>query len=231
LIKTKIVATWRFGTPDLSLPCGRDKYAYFRVGSNAMTTPNMNILDKIKYHYNNRKYCKVMRQVAKDTVENSNGFIVDYSDNFVLLQETDDFEVGGYVAFPIETISEILYSNNDKYFDKIMHLEGIVDRIENIHQIDLTSWATILKSIKKLGFNVIVENEDPKDESFDIGPITKITKSSVYIRYFNPKGILDEDATEINWDLITIIRFDTKYINIFSKYLREPKPKQKTNLA
>ena len=105
-----------------------------------------------------------MRQVAKDTVKKSNGFIVDYSDNFVLLQETDDFEVDGYVAFPIQTISKILYTNNDKYFNKIMHLEGIVDKIENKHQIDLTSWVTILKSIKNLGFNVIIENEDPEDE-------------------------------------------------------------------
>ncbi len=167
-----------------------------------------------------------MRQVAKDAVEKNNGFIVDYSDNFVLLQETDDFEVDGYVAFPIETISEILYSNNDRYFDKILHLEGIVDRIENKHRIDLTSWATIFKSVKKLGFNVIIENENPEDETFDIGPITKITKSSVYVRYFNAKGILNEGTTKINWDLITIVRFDTKYINIFSKYLREPKRKR-----
>jgi hypothetical protein len=187
----------------------------------------MNIADKIKYHHDNRKYCKIMRQVAKDTVEKSNGFIVDYSGNFVLLQETDDFEVDGYAAFPIETISEILYSNNDKYFDKIMHLEGIVNIIENKHQIDLTSWSTILKSIKKSGFNVIIENENPENKTFDIGPITKITKSSVYVRYFNAKGILNEEATKINWDLITIVKFDAKYINIFSKYLREPKSKQK----
>ena len=168
-----------------------------------------------------------MRQVAKETVEKNNGFIVDYSDNFVLLQETDDFEVDGYVAFPTEAISEILYSNNDKYFDKIMHLEGIVDKIENKHQIDLTSWATILNSIKKLGFNVIVKNEDPEDKTFDIGPITKLTKLSVYVRYFNAKGILDKEATKINWNLITIVKFDTNYINIFSRHLREPKSKTK----
>jgi hypothetical protein len=186
----------------------------------------MNITEKIKYHFDNKKYCKIMRQVAKDTVEKSNGFIVDYSDNFVLLQETDDFDVDGYAVFPIQTISEILYSNNDKYFDKIMHWEGIVDTVENKHKIDLTSWATILKSIKKLDFNVIVENEDPEDETFDIGPITKVTKSSVYVRYFNGKGILNVEATKINWNLITIVKFDDKYTKIFSKYLREPKPKQ-----
>lgn len=187
----------------------------------------MNITDKIKYHCANKKYCKIIRQVGKDSEMKTNGYIVDYSDHFVLLQETDDFDIDGYVVFPIKTISEIIFNNNNKYFDKIMHWEGIVDAVENKHKIDLTSWATILKSIKKLGYNVIIENENPEDETFDIGPITRITKSSVYIRYFNAKGIFNEDTTRINWDLITIVKFDTKYVNIFSKYLREPKRKPK----
>ena len=106
-----------------------------------------------------------------------------------------------------------------------MTLEGLVDKILNKHKIDLTNWSSILRSIKKLGFNVIIENEDPDDESFDIGPITKITDSGAYIRYFDAKGFLDTQSTKIKWDLITIVKFDTRYINIFSKYLRERKIK------
>jgi hypothetical protein len=187
----------------------------------------MNIADKIKYHHDNKKYCRVMREVAKDAIEKTNGYIVDYTDDFVLFQETNDFDVDGYAIIPIKTISKIIYSNSDKYFDKILHLEGITDTIEKKHKIDLTSWATIFKSIKKSGFNVIVENEDPENTTFDIGPITKITKSSVYVRYFNAVGILNEQATKINWNFITIVKFDDKYTNMFSKYLRETKNKRK----
>ena len=164
-----------------------------------------------------------MRQVGKNSVEKSNGFIVDYSENYVLLQQMNDFEVDGFEIFPIKSISKILYNDNDKYFEKILHLEGIINEIENKHKIDLLSWKTILASIKKIGHNVIIENENPEDESFDIGPIIKLTKSSVYIRYFNAKGILDKELTKIDWNLITIVKFDTKYLKIFSRYLREPK--------
>lgn len=94
---------------------------------------------------------------------------------------------------PINTISDIQLSNKDKYYDKIMTWEGLVDKIQNKHKIDLTSWNSILKSIRKLGFNVIVENEAPDDVSFDIGPMTKITNSAVYLRYFNSQGFLDAD--------------------------------------
>lgn len=74
-----------------------------------------------------------------------------------------------------------------------------------------------------MGYNVIIENENPEDKAFDIGPIIKLTKSSVYIRYFNAKGILEKEPTRIYWNLIPIVKFDNKYLNIFSKYLREPK--------
>jgi len=73
---------------------------------------------------------------------------------------------------------------------------------------------------------VIIENENPEDVSFDIGPITKISDSAVYVRYFDAQGFLNTETTKITWDLITIIRFDTRYINTFSKYLRERRIKK-----
>jgi len=91
------------------------------------------------------------------------------------------------------------------------------------HKIDLTDWITIFKTIKKSGFNVIIENEDPDDKSFDIGPIIKVTKTAVYIQYFNAKGYLDTEAIKIAFNKITIAKFDDHYINVFSKYLRQRK--------
>jgi len=186
----------------------------------------MDTFEKIKFHLDNRKYCKIKRLINKTEIENAKGYIVDFSDNFVLLHETDDFEIDGYSVIPINTISDILFSNRDKYYDKIMALEGMVGKIQNKYKIDLTNWNSVFKSIQKLGFNVIIENEDPEDYSFDIGPITKITDSAVYVRYFDAKGFLDIEITKITWDLMTIVKFDTRYINIFSKYLRERKIKK-----
>lgn len=66
-----------------------------------------------------------------------------------------------------------------------------------------------------MGFNIIIENEDPEDESFDVGPITKITRDSVFIRYFNAQGFLDDEPTEITWDKITLVKFDDHHTNTF----------------
>jgi hypothetical protein len=186
----------------------------------------MNIPDKIKYHHDHKKYCKIRRELAGEPVESCTGYIVDYSAHFVLVQEVSDFEVRGYMAFPVQDILNIRCNNNDKYYDKIMQWEGLKDKIENKHTIDLSSWANILQCIKKAGFNVILQNEAPSDRSFDIGPVTKITKTSVYIRYFNAAGLLNDEPSKIGLNQISIVKFDDRYINIFSKYLRTRKPKK-----
>nr|HMU04402.1 hypothetical protein [Saprospiraceae bacterium] len=98
----------------------------------------MTIKQKIKFHLDNKKYCKVKRQVANDSFEYSNGYIVDESDNFVLMQEADEFRVLGYMVFHVSTIVQIRFNNNDKYYDKIMLWEKEVDNVSKKHKIDLT---------------------------------------------------------------------------------------------
>lgn len=183
----------------------------------------MTIKQQIKYHLDNRKYCKIKRKVGDDSFEYSNGYIVDNSANFLLMQETNEFKILGYLIFPISTIVQIRFNNNDRYYDKIMQWEKQVENVSKKYIIDLTNWTTIFKTIKKTGFNVIIENENPNDETFDIGPIVKTTDSAVYIWYFNAKGILDNEITKITFDKITIAKFDDHYVNIFSKYLRKRK--------
>lgn len=102
-------------------------------------------------------------------------------------------------------------------------MEGLTENVTYPHKIDLTNWSTIFNSIKALGFNIIIENEKPGDETFDIGPITKVTEKSVNLRYFSADGYLAKEDTKFKWKHITRVQFDDRYINIYSKYLRERK--------
>lgn len=185
----------------------------------------MTIQEQIQYHLNNQKICKIKRQVADGFFEYSFGYIVDSSSDFIVMQEVVDFKMDGYLVFSASTIAHIRYNNNDKYYDKIMRWEKQTDHVMNKHAIDLTNWSTIFKTIKKAGVNVIIQNEDPADYSFDIGPITKITQTAVYIQYFDPKGYLDNEPSKLRFSLITLVQFDDPYANVFSKYLRKRKLK------
>jgi len=144
--------------------------------------------EKLKYHRDMKKYTRVRREVATDVFEDSRGYVIDFSKDFILMQNTDNFDVDGYSIFHVKSIAEVRFTNNEKYYDRIMHAEGLKNKVVREHKIDLTSWTSIFRSIKTLGLNVIIENEDPKDESFDIGPIKKATKTAVYARYFDAQG-------------------------------------------
>lgn len=49
-----------------------------------------------------------------------------------------------------------------------MRPEGITDRVVNKHKIDLTSWTSIFKSLRLLGLNVIIEDEQHVNEANQI---------------------------------------------------------------
>ena len=186
------------------------------------------IKDRLTYNFDNKRCCCFERKVDNYKIENKRGYILDFNDDYVLLQDMDDFEVNGYLIIPTNTISKVRFNNNDRYYEKILHWEKLTDKIEKKHDINLSNWKSIFNSIKNLNLNVIIENENPDDCTFDIGPIIEVSKEAVYIRYFNAKGLLDTEITKIIWSKITLVRFDDRYINTFSKYLRERKEKSET---
>ena len=185
------------------------------------------IKDKLAYNLENKRYCCLERKFNNNKIENKFGYVIGFNEDYVLLQEIHDFAISGYLIVPIKTISKVRYNNNDMNYDKIMRWETLKDKIVKKHNINLCNWESIFKSIRKLNLNVIIENENPSDCSFDIGPITKVSKEAVYIKYFNAQGFLDIEPTKIIWNKITIVNFDDRYINVFSKYLRERKKKAK----
>lgn len=184
------------------------------------------ILEKVKFHCDSRKYTRITRQTSEDTTENSRGYIVDYTENFIVFQLTDDFKItDGYIVIPFSQIKDLRFNSDDKYYDKIMVLEKEIEKVTIPYKINLTNWESVFKSIKKTGLNVIVECENPSIDTFTIGPIVKILKSKVSILYFSPTGFSDEEPTFILYKNITQVTFNDRYTNVFSKYIRRKKTK------
>lgn len=186
----------------------------------------MTILETIKTHCKDRKFSRITRDVSDDWDEISRGYFVDYSKDFVVLQETDDFKVLGFNIFPTRHISRIRYNNHDRYYDKIMAWENEKDKIGLKTKVDLTSWKTIFKTFQKKKMNVIIECEDPDIGSFTIGAVKRVTNKSVFILYFDAAGFLDDKPTRLDYEDISRIMFDDRYVDIFSKYTRERKKKK-----
>ena len=149
------------------------------------------------------------------------GLILKISDDFILLQETDDFRILGYMIIPIKTIIDVRFNNDDRTYETILKKEGLLKKLKPKYKIDLTSWMTICDDIKKTGLTIISECENPKQDYFCIGKLQKINKATISIRYFNAEGILDKEDTKHKYSEITKLSFDDHYANVFSKYIKE----------
>lgn len=182
--------------------------------------------EKISEFKEKLKCSHISRTSNGESFDNKKAFIIDFSDELVLAKEIDDFVIRGFLIFPINHISKLRRNGNDIFYEKICKKEKLIEPNIKNHNIDLTNWKTVFESISKLEFNVIIRNEYSEDDTFDIGPIVKVSNEKVDINYFDAKGNLDIEITKIPWDKITLVEFDDIYINLMSKYLKKSKPQK-----
>ncbi|MFT4565368.1 MAG: hypothetical protein ACI9FN_000321 [Saprospiraceae bacterium] len=175
-----------------------------------------------------RKNLVLLERSFKSGEENVYGFLLRVSEGFILIHEYDDFELNGYAIIRQDQFESIRSNKFDRARRKMMNREGTLEVDLGIrYEIVLEDWVSIFKSLKKQNLSVIVECEEQKNAGFTIGPIEEVNKNSVSIRHFDAAGILAQQSTRISFEDITIIRFDERYINVYSKYLREKKVKKK----
>lgn len=140
--------------------------------------------------------------------------------NLVLLQELYDFDLDGYTIIRIKDITSIVMTKSQQFSQHILKEEGILDQIRKSSINSLDNWINVLNELSIQNKNIIVECEDMESSKFFIGKIIAIDKKYFYLLYFNGAGEWDKEPTEILLKDITSLSFDSKYINVISKYLR-----------
>jgi len=154
----------------------------------------------------------------KYDVNNRYFFPVSTSDRLFLGANEDDFILDGYT---IRRFTDVVKAEivDGKQLE-ISKAEGVIDSIET-PDIDLTDWYSVFVSLQVSDKFMIIEHEDldEKEWMFAIGKINKVTKTKVYFRHFNADGKWDEDLWEIPFNEITSVSFETRYVDIFSKYV------------
>lgn len=175
-----------------------------------------------------RKNLVLLERSFKSGEANIYGFLLRVTEGFILIHEYDDFELNGYAIIRQDQFESIRSNKFDRARRKMMNREGTLDVDLGIrYEVAMDDWASIFKSLKEQDLSVIVECEEQKNAGFTIGPIETVGKKSVLIRHFDAAGVLADKAVKIPFKNITIVRFDERYINVYSKYLREKKAKKK----
>ena len=77
-----------------------------------------------------------------------------------------------------------------------------------------------------MDFHVIAECEnlpEPAIAIYTIGPIKRISKNLVSVRFYDSAGKLEDVNTPIRFDDLTTVTFGDRYSTTFRKYLIEGK--------
>lgn len=176
--------------------------------------------DKLLQKYVDRKDIIQVARTFKNHEDNINGFLLNFSNNFILMQREIDFMLDGYCIIPKDKFDSTRRNKTDLIHKKILKKIGITQKEYGIKaKLDLTNWNSVFKSLKKNDFFAIIECEDLEEPTFFIGPITRVNKKSVSIHYFDSTGQFDEKPVKVKFEDITIVVFDDRYTNTYRKYL------------
>ena len=175
---------------------------------------------KLKKYIDNKEIVKIYRTVT-DGEANIFGFILEVSNQFLLIQNENDFTLDGYSIIKKNHFHSVRCNKLEKTTKRILKSEGITKADYGINKvIGLDNWKSVFEDLKRNDCHVIVECEDLKEPLFLIGEIVKISKKSVNILYYDAEGVFDSKPTKVRFKDITLVKFDDRYSTIFRKYLK-----------
>lgn len=173
----------------------------------------------IQLHIDKKNYVKIFL-TEESPEESASGFIVKYSDKYVMIQEIYDFMLVGFRILPYERISSIRYNENEKIYKKIISEEGLLNFNNKV--IDTTSLKNaekLFSSLQDQNFHCIIESASKTHDFFTIGEITKVKEKSVMIHNYDSTGKLDKKPCKIPYKEIEFITFNDNYSTVFRKYI------------
>ena len=152
------------------------------------------------------------------------GFPLAVTEEMLLLQEIIEFPLAGYSIMPIYEIRSVRSKKAERTIERIFQAEGLLAKVGISDPPPLNDWPDLFGWFKRQSKLVQVEYFDTpepgfSDEAFAVGRVTGLSSRSVGIMNFDASGNWDSEATIISYDNLKRVRFDTEYINIFSKYL------------
>lgn len=134
-----------------------------------------------------------------------------------LCAEENDFLLDGFTVRRIRDVERI--EPREGIYTEIMRSEGWLDNLKT-PDVDISCWQSVFRSLQKMGRNIIIESESLDDEPlFAIGEIQSVDGESVLLFPFDADGIWEDQPIQIFYEDITSVSFDTRYINVFSRYL------------
>lgn len=149
-------------------------------------------------------------------------FVIALGNDLVLLHVVTDFDPDGFQIVRIEDITSIEYRGFEKFHERVLRAEGLINDIRPPFKMDLSDWKSAIGAIKDHSRIVIIEDEDPDDELFLIGKAKRLNSQTLSIRQFDAAGRWELNDRIVPYSRISAVTFDDRYSNLYGKYVRDP---------
>lgn len=180
---------------------------------------------RIQKHIDKQDYVKVYICDPKGVViTHFNGFILAQNNKHIVMTTNYDFYYDGTTVIKKDDIDQIMRTENEKVFQKILKKEGL--KKEHIHRsmqlgLQLDTYPKMFEAFQKAKIPIVIEAKYGKDDRFIIGPVEQFDNKKVKINYFNSRGEYDLKPVTCKYKEITHITIDSPYANIFYKYAKK----------
>jgi hypothetical protein len=143
-----------------------------------------------------------------DKEECVSGFIIDYSEDWILLKLNPvDYVIDGYTIVKNKNIKSFIRSEREEFAEKIIKLKGLLLHSDN--DIPLKDLSTILEYLTTNygAFQIATKREN----ATYLGRLVTINSEALIIDFLNTRGKWSDEIS-FNPKKIRIIEFDTDYI-------------------
>lgn len=145
--------------------------------------------------------------------------VVACSEDFVLLIEVTDFVYGGFVIFNKKYIKEIERKKYEKFAQKVIQKYAKKPKIDT-KWLDLSSFETIFKSLKKSYNRFCIDTIDDKDNFF-VGKIVGFNDTTLTLKALDTYANFENRTQNLNIADIGYILFGDSYSKMLFKYNKE----------
>jgi hypothetical protein len=147
-----------------------------------------------------------------------NGFPLALGDDLVLLRSLHEFAVNGFAVMRLGDIAEVLRTDAERFFARVLRAEGTLDRSPPARAVPLRSWRSVLEVVRAQYRFAIVECERPDGADFFLGELAGVDDDELTLHYIQVNGTRERALTRVPLDDITLVRFDERYVNLFGRY-------------
>ncbi|MES2554565.1 MAG: hypothetical protein V4604_00360 [Bacteroidota bacterium] len=156
-----------------------------------------------------------------DGITNFTCVILEQNDEFILVADTYDFKFTGLTMYRKKDITEILYSDNQKYMEKIILKEGRIDEVilrRQHYNFELGSLKELLDFILENDLAFTAECKYESRDDFYLGTLDSVKNKKFRMNYINADGRYDYKPVTIRFEDVTTLTIDNEYANWVRKY-------------